>query len=112
MLSYAVINVSGRQHRVSVGEKLWLDLQKDAKVGEVLNISDVMMLGGDAYHIGQPFLKGAQVKCLVTGMGEDGRGVKAEKVYAFKKKRRKGFKKLIGHRQRYTEVSVESINIA
>ncbi len=110
MVGYAVVQVGGKQHRVSVGEKILVDLQADRKVGDTFKITDVMMLGGESYTIGYPFVSNAGVNCLVTCMGKDEEGVKGEKVRVYKKKRRKGFTKTIGHRQRYTEISIESID--
>lgn len=108
MVGYAVIGVGGKQHRVLVGEKILVDLKADKKVGDKVEITDVFMLGGEAYKIGKPLVAGAKVVCTVSHMGE-GDGVKAEKIRVFKKKRRKGFEKTIGHRQRYTELTINSI---
>lgn len=110
MVGYAVIQVGSKQHRVSVGEKILIDLQASRKVGDSFIINDVMMVGGEDYKVGAPYVQNASVNCLVTYMGKDGEGVKGEKVRVYKKKRRKGFTKTIGHRQRYTEISIESIS--
>lgn len=108
MIGYAVIGVGGKQHRVSVGERLLVDLKADKKVGDKVEIADVFMLGGEAYKIGKPMVAGAKVLCTVSDQG-DGEGIKGEKIRVFKKKRRKGFEKTIGHRQRYTELTIDSI---
>jgi large subunit ribosomal protein L21 len=108
MVGYAVIEVGGKQHRVLVGEKVLVDLKADKKVGDKIEITDVLMLGGETYKIGKPLVAGAKVMCTVSDMG-DGDGVKGEKVRVFKKKRRKGFEKTIGHRQRYTELTINGI---
>lgn len=109
MVSYAVIEVGGKQHRVTVGEKLMVDLQADKKVGDKVELTDVLMLGGDALKIGKPLVAGAKVLCTVSDMGKEGEGVKGEKIRVYKKKRRKGFEKLIGHRQRFTELTINGI---
>lgn len=109
MVSYAVIEVGGKQHRVAVGEKLMVDLQADRKVGDNVEISHVLMLGGDTVKVGKPLVAGAKVLCTVSDMGASGDGVKGEKIRVYKKKRRKGFEKLIGHRQKYTELTINSI---
>lgn len=109
MIGYAVIRVGGKQHRVSAGEKLRIDLMADAKVGDQVTITDVLMLGGSTYKIGTPLVAAAKVSCTVSSMGDDGLGIKGEKVRVYKKKRRKGFEKLIGHRQKYTEITIDSI---
>lgn len=109
MVGYAVIEVGGKQHRVSVGEKLMVDLQADKKVGDHVEVKNVLMVGGDSYKVGKPFVDGAKVLCTVTDMGNEGEGVKGDKVRVFKKKRRKGYTKTIGHRQRYTELTINDI---
>jgi large subunit ribosomal protein L21 len=67
------------------------------------------MLGGESYKVGKPLVAGASVSCTVTNMGDEGAGVKGEKIRVYKKKRRKGFEKTIGHRQRFTELTINSI---
>jgi len=109
MVGYAVIEVGGKQHRVSPGERLRVDLMANTKVGEKLEISQVLMLGGETYKIGKPVVSGAKVLCTVSDMGDDGEGVKGDKIRVYKKKRRKGFEKTIGHRQRYTELTINDI---
>lgn len=109
MIGYAIIEVGSKQHRVSVGEKLLVDLQADKMVGDKLEIDRVMMLGGESYQIGKPFVANAKVLCTVSDMGKEGDGVKGEKLRVYKKKRRKGFDKTIGHRQRHTEITIDEI---
>lgn len=109
MVGYAILEVGGKQHRVSVGEKLRVDLMADRKVGENFLLNNVLMIGGDQYQVGKPMVEGASVSCTVVA-GGDGEGVKGEKIRVFKKKRRKGFEKTIGHRQQYTEISIDGIN--
>jgi large subunit ribosomal protein L21 len=109
MVGYAIVEMGGKQHRVSKGEKLLIDLHADKKVGDALNISSVLMLGGEQYKLGNPFVSGAMVKCTVTSMGSDGTGLKGDKIRVYKKKRRKGFDKTIGHRQRHTEITIDDI---
>lgn len=109
MVGYAVLAVGGKQHRVSVGEKLLVDLMAEKKVGDKFDINSVLMIGGESYQIGRPHVAGARVSCTVTDAGHEGEGVKGDKVRVFKKKRRKGFTKTIGHRQKYTEITINDI---
>lgn len=106
---YAVIETGGKQHRVALGERLRIDLMSDKKKGDTLSFDNVLMIGGEKVTVGSPYVANAKVLATVVDMGKDGEGVKGEKVFAFKKKRRKGFHKTIGHRQRYTEVKIEKI---
>jgi len=109
MVGYAVLEVGGKQHRVSVGEKLLVDLMADKKYGDTFDLNSVLMIGGESYKIGKPHVAGAVVSCTVSHAGGDGEGVKGDKVRVFKKKRRKGYTKTIGHRQRYTEITINDI---
>lgn len=109
MAGYAVIEVGGKQHRVSAGERLMVDLMADKKVGDKVEITNVLMLGGETYKIGKPVVAGAKVVCTVSNMGDEGEGVKGDKIRVYKKKRRKGFEKLIGHRQKFTEITINDI---
>jgi large subunit ribosomal protein L21 len=106
---YAIIEAGGKQHRVAMGEKLRIDLMKDKKKGDALVFDRVLMVGGDSYKIGQPLVANAKVNAVVSSMGSDGEGIKDKKVIVFKKKRRKGYQKSQGHRQRYTEIEITSI---
>lgn len=109
MVGYAVIRVGGKQHRVSAGEKLLVDLMAEKKLGDSVEIAEVLMVGGETYKIGRPIVSGAKVLCTVSDMGDQGAGVKGEKIRVYKKKRRKGFEKTIGHRQKFTELTVNDI---
>jgi large subunit ribosomal protein L21 len=110
MVGYAVLEIGGKQHRVSVGEKLLVDLMADKKAGDTFAINNVLMVGGDSYKIGRPHVAGAHVSCTVAHNGDNDQGVKGEKVRVFKKKRRKGYTKTIGHRQKYTEIIINEIS--
>jgi large subunit ribosomal protein L21 len=109
MVSYAIIEVGGKQHRVTSGERLLVDLMADQKVGDKITLTQVLMLGGESFKIGKPIVNGAKVICTVSSMGDDGAGIKGEKIRVYKKKRRKGFEKTIGHRQRFTELVINDI---
>ena len=108
---YAIISAGGKQHRVSVGETLPIDLIKGKQNGESIEFDQVLMLKGQdgSYKVGTPLVSGAKVTAKVANNGEDGAGAKGEKIVVFKKKRRKGYSRLNGHRQRYTHVTIESI---
>ena len=106
---YAVIVAGGKQHRVSEGERLRIDLMAGRNKGDSIVFDQVLMLGGDSYTVGAPMVAGAKVEATVTLNGEDGEGLKGPKVLIYKKKRRKGYEKSQGHRQRYTEVRIDKI---
>ena len=108
---YAIIEAGGKQHRVTEGERLRIDLRKELKAGDAVIFDQVLMVGGDSFKVGTPMVEGAQVSATVTnmGMGKDGEGIRGPKVRVYKKIRRHGYEKTRGHRQRYTEVKIEQI---
>ena len=70
-----------------------------------MSFDEVLLVGGDGEtKVGQPLVEGASVVGKIT---QQGRG---EKITIFKMKRRKGYRRKQGHRQAFTEVTVESIN--
>ena len=101
---YAVIKSGGKQHRVTVGETLKVELLK-AEVGSSLNIEDVLMIvNGADIKIGQPVVAGASVVVEVVSHG------RGKKVRIVKHRRRKHYHKEQGHRQWYTELKITAIN--
>ncbi|MDF1701891.1 MAG: 50S ribosomal protein L21, partial [Planctomycetota bacterium] len=84
------------------GEHVRLDLM-DADAGADVVFDRVLLVGGDETRLGAPVVEGASVKGTVLGEFKD------RKIVVFKKKRRKKYRRKQGHRQRYTDVRVESI---
>jgi large subunit ribosomal protein L21 len=101
---YAVVRTGGKQHRVQPGERLKVE-KLDGDVGSELTLEDVLLVGGGegAVKIGRPQVSGAKVKVQIVAQG------RGEKVRVFKRRKRKGFHKTIGHRQSFTEVEVKEI---
>lgn len=99
---YAIIRTGGKQYRVEPGEKLRVE-KLDQKLGASFDITDVLFVGGETAHVGMPTVAGAKVSVVVTQHS------KYPKILVFKKKRRKGYRKLKGHRQPFTELFVSSI---
>jgi large subunit ribosomal protein L21 len=83
-----------------------LRLEKlSGEVGQSVQLGPVLMVGGEGEpQVGQPHLAG-QVSATILEQG------KAKKVTVFKKKRRKGFRVKRGHRQQFTAVRIESIEL-
>ncbi|HMU74416.1 MAG TPA: 50S ribosomal protein L21 [Elusimicrobiota bacterium] len=101
--TYAVIRTGGKQYRVTTGEKLKIQKLPEA-AGDAVTFSEVLLVkDGDALKTGRPTVAGAAVKGQVLRQFRD------KKVLVFKKRRKKGYKKLQGHRQDLTEVLIESI---
>lgn len=104
MTMYAVFDTGGKQHRVSAGDLI--DVEKiDVPVGETIEFGDVLLLTTDDGNteIGSPYL--ADVKVV----GEVVDQIKDKKIIVFKSKRRKGYKRKLGHRQKYTRLRIENI---
>lgn len=100
---YAVIKTGGKQYKVSPGDVLRVEKLGSNK-GDTVEMKDVLMVSdGDKVTVGTPNVASASVTAEVMG---DGRG---EKILIFKHRRRKGFRKTIGHRQDFTTIKVKEI---
>lgn len=101
---YAVIKTGGKQHKVTVGEKLKVELIP-AEIGSKVTLSEVLMVAnGENVVIGTPVVANATVEATVIAQGRH------KKVRIFKMQRRKHYQKRQGHRQYYTELKIEAIN--
>jgi large subunit ribosomal protein L21 len=103
MEAYAVIETGGKQYRVQQGDVLDVELLK-VEAGASVEFDVLAVSNGSELSIGTPVVSGAKVKASVI---EDLRG---KKIYSFKKKRRKGYRRKIGHRQDLTKIKVEEIS--
>jgi large subunit ribosomal protein L21 len=102
-MAYAIIKTGGKQYKVSVGDKINVEKLEVAE-GEVATFDQVLAAGeGSSLKVGAPTLAGASVQAKVI------RQFKAEKVTAFKFRKRKGYHKTKGHRQPLTRVQVTAI---
>jgi large subunit ribosomal protein L21 len=100
---YAVIQTGGKQYKVSPGDIVRVE-QLSAKPGETVELTDVFMVAdGDKVSIGKPALASAKVTAEVV------REDRGEKLLIFKHRRRKNFRKTIGHRQDFTELRIKDI---
>lgn len=100
---YAIVEFAGKQFKVEKNKYIYVPLI-DAEVGTSLNFSQVLLIENNGkVKVGTPSLKSSKVS------GEVLEHVKGEKVIVFKKKRRKGYRKKNGHRQRFTKILIEDI---
>lgn len=99
---YAIIRTGGKQYTVRAGDTVRVE-KLPRELGSEFVLDDVLLVGGDKVHIGEPTVKNAKVTVVVTQQA------KAPKVIVFKKKRRQGYRRLHGHRQLYTELFVKAI---
>ena len=101
---YAVIASGGKQHRVQEGETLRLEKLQVA-TGESIDFDQVLMVAdGDAINIGAPVVEGAKVSAEIISHG------RGDKVQIIKFKRRKHYRRQMGHRQWFTEVKITGIS--
>jgi large subunit ribosomal protein L21 len=101
---YAIIQTGGKQYKVSPGDVVDLESLGE-EANSVVQFDQVLTIGdGDSISIGEPHVAGASVSAEVV---ENRRG---KKVIAFKMKRRKGYKRKVGHRQEQCRVRILEIN--
>ncbi|MDY6842515.1 MAG: 50S ribosomal protein L21 [Thermodesulfobacteriota bacterium] len=100
---YAIIKTGGKQYRISKGETFKVEKVK-GDIGDTIEMDDVLFLGnGSDSIVGTPFVKNAKV---ITEIVKHERG---KKIIVFKYKRRKNYKKKMGHRQSLTNLKVKEI---
>jgi large subunit ribosomal protein L21 len=103
---YAIIRAGGKQYRVKEGDTIHLE-SLSAKAGEKVVLGEVLLVGGGEgeARLGSPLVAKAQVVGTVL---EQGRG---PKIRVFKYKKRKHYRRTRGHRQSFTALRIDSIEI-
>ena len=99
---FAVIKAGGKQYRVAEDQVLKVEGIK-GEPGTIVQIGDVIMLGGDTPQIGSPMVAGASVAAEILDH------VRGSKVIAFKKRRRKNSRRKRGHRQDFVLIRISEI---
>ena len=103
-MDYAIVKTGGKQYKVEEGASLAVE-KLEANEGENVIFDQVLLISKDGKTlIGTPTVSGANVEAKVIAQK------RAPKVLVFKKKPKKGYKKLQGHRQYLTQVSILKIN--
>ena len=104
---FAVIRSGGKQYKVQEGDTLEIELVEFPAKGEKkLSISDVLLVGnGDKFSVGNPLLSGATVGVELV------EEFKARKVIAYKFRKREGYHRTVGHRQKLARVKVTNISL-
>jgi large subunit ribosomal protein L21 len=100
---YAVIEKGGHQHRVSPGDTIRVQKIEDGNEKEISLDKVIFVSSGEKVSVGGPFVENVSVKAEIQG------NEKGAKDLIFKKKPRKGHKKLRGHRQNYTVLKITDI---
>jgi large subunit ribosomal protein L21 len=101
---YAIVNIAGQQFKVTENTSVFVH-RLEAKEGETLNFDQVLLVDNNgSVRVGAPTVSGASVTAKVVSH------LKGDKVIVFKKKRRKGYQKLNGHRQAFTKIMIDKIS--
>jgi len=104
-MAYAIIRTGGKQFKVEPGQTIRIPTLA-AEAGAAVEFSEVLLsANGDAVRIGVPTLSGAKVTGQIVKHGKD------DKIVVFKMKRRKNYAKKQGHRQGFTEVKINTIDL-
>ena len=102
---YAIFRALGKQFRAEKGKTLRLPLM-DKQAGETVTFDEVLLSSdGSTITAGTPLVKGATVTAEVVGDGKE------PKIYVFKFKRRKNYRRKTGHRQKFTEVRITDVKV-
>ncbi len=100
---YAIVEIAGQQFKVEKKQEIFVH-RLEEKEGSKVEFSEVLLIDNDGkINVGTPVIKGAVVSAKVL------EHMKADKVLVFKKKRRKGYQKLNGHRQYMSRILIDSI---
>ena len=102
---YVVVEINGQQFKAEQGKKLFVHHIQNAESGAVVEFDKVLLVDNDGeVKIGAPTVEGAKVVCEIVSPL-----VKGDKVLVFHKKRRKGYRKLNGHCQQFSEVLIKEV---
>jgi large subunit ribosomal protein L21 len=100
---YAIVDIAGQQFKVEKGQKVFVH-RLSAEEGSKVNFDNVLLIDNNGkVNVGTPSISGAKVSATVLNH------LKGEKVLVFKKKRRKGYQKLNGHRQYLSHIQIDDI---
>ena len=100
---YAIVNTGGKQYKIHQGGVLRVE-KIPGEIGSPVSFDRVLMFSdGENVSIGRPLLDNVVVKGHIIEQG------KAKKIIVFKYKRRKRYRRKLGHRQQYTAIKIDSI---
>ncbi|MDR0907944.1 MAG: 50S ribosomal protein L21 [Rikenellaceae bacterium] len=103
---YVIVEIAGQQFKAEKGRKLFVHRLKEDE-GSSVSFTRVLLTDDDGQvKVGTPVVEGASVNAKIL------KHLKDDKVLVFKKRRRKGYQKLNGHRQSLTQIQIEEITVA
>ncbi len=101
---YAIVSIAGQQFKVEKGKKVFVH-RLPGEIGDDVTFDKVLLISNDEkVNVGAPFLPEAVVLAQIVSH------LRGDKVLVFKKKKRKTYQKLNGHRQNFTEILIEDIS--
>lgn len=104
-MKYAIIESGGKQYKVTEGGKLDVDLLT-VEDGQKLELDQVLLyVDDDKVTVGAPVVSGVRVSATVEGM------IKGPKIVVFKYRPKKRYRVKTGHRERYTRLLINSIDV-
>jgi large subunit ribosomal protein L21 len=104
---YAIVRAGGKQYRVEKGDTIYVE-SLSAAVGEKVTLDEVLLVAGSEKgeaKVGSPLIDKASVVGTVVGEGRD------RKIRIFKYKKRKHYRRTKGHRQAYTALRIDGIEL-
>jgi large subunit ribosomal protein L21 len=102
---YAIVDIAGQQFKVEQGQEVFVH-RLQGEEGAQIMFDDVLLIDSDGtVSVGKPNVEGAFVSAKILSH------LKGDKVLVFKKKRRKGYQKLNGHRDLLTRILIENISL-
>jgi len=100
---YAIVEIAGQQFKVEKGSKIFVH-RLEGEEGSAVEFEKVLLVDNDGkVKVGKPTVDAAKISAKILAHQ------KGDKVLVFKKKRRKGYQKLNGHRQQFTQIQIEEI---
>ena len=102
---YAIVEIAGQQFKVDKDRKIFVHRQ-EGEPGDKLTFDRIYLIENENdIKVGMPVVEGASVNASIVSH------VRGDKVLVFKKKRRKSYQKMSGHRQDFTQILIEGIKI-
>ena len=101
---YAIIATGGKQYKVSEGDVIRVE-KLDVEAGSAYTFDQVLAVNNGELVVGSPVVEGATVSATVEG------NARGKKFIVYKYKRKTGYHKKNGHRQAYTQLKIEKINL-
>ena len=100
----AIFVTGGKQYYVAEGDEIFVE-KLDVEAGEKYTFDKVLLVGDESVNIGTPYVEGATVEATVEKQGKE------KKVTIYKYNAKKHYHKKQGHRQPYTKLVIDSINV-